>query len=425
MSQPDKPTTAPSFKWQPPPRPDWVQRVNEEGDCMDISGVVPLDEQSLLDAAMRATGLSDFGADDWREPFQVLIKSFEEDADLNLMGRLRARSELLLMLTGRLQIEDTYKHHPEIDDERITQPIFVIGQGRSGTSFLINTLAANPENGALLQWEGMYPCPPPDKATYRSEPRIRQAHQRIEQFNRVTPSMATIHEFAGHLPMESHSVMCFNFMGTAWFDAFGQVASYDAYMAKQDIRPAIEYHQRVLKLLQWKNPRKHWVLKDVTLLDHLDTVLKVHPDALFVWTHRDPVRALASTISTVGTLHWAGTDHLFKRGSYEYVTNPELSAARFQIAIDKFESGVVPPQQIYHLLYKDLVGDTIATLAKMYQHFGVALSPEGRAGMEQYLRDNPRTARPAHKFGITHEEAALARKAYRRYEEYFGVPNEG
>src|SRR4051812_2654451 len=92
-------------QWQPPPRPEWMVRIIEEGYCMDISGVVPLDERSLLDTAMRNTGLSDFGSDDWREPFQVLVKSMEEDAELHLMGRLMARQELLQLLEARLRIE--------------------------------------------------------------------------------------------------------------------------------------------------------------------------------------------------------------------------------------------------------------------------------------------------------------------------------
>ena len=59
--------------WQPPPRPDWVASINAEGNCMDIRSVVPLDENSLLNTAMKNTGLSDFGDDSWREPFQVFV----------------------------------------------------------------------------------------------------------------------------------------------------------------------------------------------------------------------------------------------------------------------------------------------------------------------------------------------------------------
>ena len=48
--------------------------------------------------------------------------------------------------------------------------------------------------------------------------------------------------------------------------------------------------------------------------------------------------------------------------------------ARFNAAINKFEAGAVPARQIYHLLYKDLVGDTMGTLEAMYRHFGIDLS---------------------------------------------------
>ena len=69
--------------WQPRPRPEWLQRVNEEGAHLDGRGIVPLDEDSLLRAAIDNTGLDDFGDDQWREPFRILLRSLEEEADLN------------------------------------------------------------------------------------------------------------------------------------------------------------------------------------------------------------------------------------------------------------------------------------------------------------------------------------------------------
>ena len=401
-----------------------MQRVNHEGDCIDIRGVMPLDEQSLLESAMRATGLSDFGADDWREPFRVYIKALEEEAELHLIGRIRARCEILLLLEARLQIEDTYKRHPEIADEQIVQPIIVVGQGRSGTSFLVNVLAANPNNGALTQWEAMYPCPPPEKATYMNDPRIEKADKLIKHWVRVTPAMETMHEWAGHLPQECCEIMAINFMSD-WLGMFGQAGSYDAYLMKQDITVALRYHKRVLKLLQWKNPRRHWVLKSVKNLDSLEPLLKVYPDACFVWPHRDPVRALASMVSLVGTIQWCSSDHPFNAGSFEFVTDPQYSAQRINGVIDQLEAGVVPPRQMFHLLYKDLVGDTMSMLEAMYRHCGIPLSEEGRRGMAKYLADNPRSTRPPHKFGIGSDEAvARARQAYQRYQEYFRIPEE-
>src|SRR5262249_17959873 len=150
---------------------------------------------------------------------------------------------------ARLEIEETYKQHPEIEDEEIRQPIVIVGQGRSGTTLLQNLLNADPDNGAPLHWEMVFPCPPPDAATYETDPRMERAHALIDQWNRVTPTFATMHEFAGGIPMEDCVTMAMNFMAITWMDCFGQVPSYDAYMVQQDIRPALRWLERVLKLL--------------------------------------------------------------------------------------------------------------------------------------------------------------------------------
>lgn len=412
-------------QWQPPARPDWVQRINEEGACMDISGVVPLDEDSLIAAATRAAGLTDFGDDDWREPFAVMVRAMEEEADLNLIGRLRTRSEILQLLTARLQIEEEYKRHPEIEEEQIREPLFIIGQVRSGTSLLINVLGANPDNGVAKTWEVIFPSPPPEAATYLSDPRIERGHQLIDQWNRVTPTLLSMHEFAGDLPLECCQILGLSFRSSTWFDALGQVPSFQVYLAEQDLRPALLYHRRLLRLLQWRNPRRHWVLKDPMHLDRMAAILEVYPDARFIWPHRDPVRAMASTISLLGTVQWGRSDRPFQNGAFEYISDPEFSARRFEAAIDQIESGTVPRERVYHLSYSELVGDTMQALENMYLYFDMTLSLEGRAAMERYLADHPRSARPVH--SIDAGSADLddrERRAFKRYQQHFGIPNE-
>ena len=409
----------------PPAHPDWVRRVNAEGDCMDIRSVVPLDENSLLAAAIRSTGLAGFGSDEWREPFSVFVKAVDEEGQLNLLGRLRTRSDILQLLEARLRIEAAYRQHPEIDDEQIVQPIVVVGQGRSGTSFLINVLAANPDNGALLQWEIMFPCPPPEAATYRSDPRIEQAHQLIDQWYRVTPAMAKVHEFAATLPQEDVHLMSLSFMAPQWLGLYGQAPSYHAWMATQDITPALHYHQRVLKLLQWKNPRQRWVLKNIAFLDQMGLLLKIYPDACFVWPHRDPVRATASMGSSIAIAMSDRSDHPLTGPDFEFVTDPQHVAQRLNAVIDQLDAGVVPAQQMFHLQYQDLISHPLQQIDDMYRHFGIALSDRGRGAMAQYLADHPRDARPAHSFSLGSKlVVARAREVFRRYQDYFGVADE-
>jgi Sulfotransferase family len=411
--------------WTPPPRPEWVQRLNDEGTTMNLSGVVPLDEDSLIRSATEATGLSDFGSDDWREPFRVLIKSLEEESNLNLMGRLWARDELLLLLQARLQVEDTYKRHPEIDEEEIVQPIIILGQGRSGTSFTQNMLTEIPENKSLLTWESMFPCPPPEETTYETDPRINRADEIAKRFIRVTPTKAAMHEYGALMPQECCEVMSMSFRAPAWLGLLGQVPSYFEYMAKNDFSPALKYHKRVLKLLQWKNPRERWILKDNFQLDRLGETLKTYPDACFIWAHRDPLKAFASVISLIGTTQWGRTDTPLVVGGYEFVIDMDIAAQRLNNVIDQLEAGVVPPNQIYHSLYHELIKNPIGTIDKIYAHFGIELSDPSRQAVVEYLEANPRTSRPTHKMNLgTDEDIAIGRKAFQRYQDYFNIPSE-
>ena len=105
--------------------------------------------------------------------------------------------------------------------------------------------------------------------------------------------------------------------------------------------------------------------------------------------------------------------------------DPIHSAARLDGVIDSLERGMVPEQQMFHLLYNDLVSTPMDVLESMYRHFGIELSTTERAAMQQYIDDNPRSARPAHKLSEAPDAAVQrARDAYRHYQEYFAVPNE-
>ena len=120
--------------WRPPERPDWLKAFLDETSAWDADAVAPLQADELIATAKRRTGLDDFGPDDWREPFEILVCAVEKEAELHLFGRLWTRQELILFLETRLRIEAEYKAHPEIEDEVIDRPVFVTGMPRAGTA---------------------------------------------------------------------------------------------------------------------------------------------------------------------------------------------------------------------------------------------------------------------------------------------------
>ena len=419
--------------WTPQPRPEWVQRINEEGGYMDATGVVPLDADSLIAAAMRNTGLTDFGSDDWRDPFKVLVKAFDEESELHLIGRLWARSEVLMFLEGRLRIEDTYKRHPEIEDEEIVKPLLLMGQGRSGTTGMHHLLSADPELRAPATWGIMLPYPPPEKATFHSDPRIRKAHDRITIWNRVTPEIVSMHDFAGELATETIQIHALAFQSPGWFNLLGQVPSYNEYMAKIGTRGAYEYERRVCKYLQWKNPGLRWVHKTIYPDVMLD-VLKYFPDTQFVWVHRDPIKSLASLVNVTGTVFWAHSDRTYtdritegQAGDLESLASAQALAGRMNTIIDWLDKGLVPKQQICNVLYKDYVADPLDTVKWIYERFSIDVPETSFVALQAHIDKVARQRATKLPFTYeigTPEQVAKEREIYRRYQTYFSIPSE-
>ena len=133
------------------------------------------DADELEEGARAATGLEDFGSPYYREGLERIVDALNTEADLNDIGRVIQHATISNALIQRLKIEDTYAQHPEIDDEVIGGPVFVIGLPRTGTTALSQLVAADPQFRSLRMWESQAPTPPPEAATQHSDPRIGQA----------------------------------------------------------------------------------------------------------------------------------------------------------------------------------------------------------------------------------------------------------
>lgn len=408
--------------WTPPPHPEWLSTMNREGSCFNLPAVVPLDEDSLLAQARRATGLEDFGDELWREPFGVLVKALEEEAQLTLMGRLMARNDIILWLSTRLRVTDTLRRHPEILDEEVIAPMVIVGLPRSGTSILFELLARDPEVGVPLMWEALQPCPPPEAATYHSDPRIEQAHQLFTQWSRVAPEFASMHEMCGDIPAECGLLMAGTFISDH-NASLHQTPSYSAWCAGADFLPVYRYHKTILQILQWKNPRQRWLLKAPEHQVHLDTLLQVYPDARIVQTHRDPIKCMASTTSLMGTLYYMRSDQPFNAKMFENMILGEATAQRLEHVIAQREAGIVPAENIVDSSYQDLMDDPLACIETVYRHFGMGLSEAARAGMLQYLEAKPKGKFGSHSYRVD-EVRARDRPLFRRYQQLYAVPDE-
>ena len=414
----------PTADWIPPARPEWLARVNEEGRGMDIASLVPLKPTELIETAKSNTGLSNFGEDEWRQGFEMLVKAINDEAELNLFGRLMTRSDLLIWLQERLEIEEAFRRHPEIDDEIVDAPVFITGQARSGTSILFELLSADKQFGAPANWEIMFPCPPPERATYGSERRIAKAHHLLTQWHRVAPTFLTMHELGATIPNECKVAMNCTFMSDNLLGLF-QIPSYYAWLSTADLSIPYRYYRRMLKLLQWRNPRCHWLLKSPTHTESLPVLFKVFPDARVVYTHRDPVKARASATNLLGTLYWMRSDKPFDAASFERILTPEAYAFTLNRVIDQIEAGEIPRAQIHDFQFADLMRSPLDTVTALYRRMRMDFPEQVKKVVTGYLEHKPQGKFGQNPYSIGNQEQITAeRLLFARYQKFHGVPNE-
>src|SRR6476620_3732623 len=129
-------------------------------------------EGIVAEASRRTGGLDDLGDGPFLEPLALFLESLEREARLNDIGRLIASERALGHTVNRLGYVNDRKQFPAIADEKIVAPVFIIGFPRTGTTILHDILAQDPDSRAPMTWETMFPSPPPEAATFDTDPRI-------------------------------------------------------------------------------------------------------------------------------------------------------------------------------------------------------------------------------------------------------------
>ncbi len=252
----------------------------------------------LIETAKRRCGIDDLGGGEFFEPLSRLLESCQREAHLNVIGKLALRADVVRTLCNRLSIERDRQLLPEIVNQQIRQPVFIVGLPRSGTTLLHMLLAADPDHRAPLCWEVMSPSPP---AGNHEQERIQRADKSLRSLRRLAPTFEHVHATGAELPQECVSLMSPSFLSDQ-FDTMYNVPSYRAWFFQQDLRPAYEFHRRFLQHLQQRKKARRWVLKAPAHLFALPTLLSIYPDARLVQTHREPIEAIASVSSLITIL---------------------------------------------------------------------------------------------------------------------------
>lgn len=378
--------------------------------------------EDLRAAAVKQTGLDDFGEDTIREPLEVLTNSAENDANLTGFGRIVFRQLVISSLVERLRVLDWAKQHPEVRDEKIEKPWIILGLPRTGTTLLSFLLGFDPMVRPLVQWEASHPVPPPDLASHLEDPRIAEVAKQFGQLEDLNPPLRAMHPFGATLATECVTLFQFDLRALS-FETQGLLSGYGDWLAKTDMRSTYAIHKLSLQILQSRLPTESWALKTPNHLWCLDEVRAFYPDARLIWTHRDPTKVVTSVASLNTSMHKANCRDVdpVKVGS---AWNDKLYRGISRgMEFDDKQGGA---RWCSHLLYRELMDDPIAAVRRIYAEFDTELHPLHVRRMETWMNMRGQSAFGRHgydpkDFGLDNESI---RARYADYISRYDIPSE-
>lgn len=359
-----------------------------------LMSVQSFDAQQLIKRAQKEVNLTDFGDLVFEKRLELLGNSINKEAQLHAFGSFMNKERLLGLLKNRLRAVEYLKQHPKIEQETIQPPIIIAGLQRTGTTFLQRLLHADSDNRALLSWEALNPIPLNGKGEEKR--RIKQAKLSQRALKYISPIFFSIHPVEYDSPEEEILLNDMTLL-SAVPEALMNVAEYSKWVEQQDHSIAYDWMEKMLKVLQYNNTPKTWILKTPQHLEYMDVIAEKFPKATIIHTHRNPKECIPSFCSMIYhsrkmfspavnpvdvANHWVNKNvYMLKQTIQARQNNPHL--------------------KVIDVYYTDLVKDPIRTVQKIYAAIGRPWNERVATEIKQATKRNKKD-----KYGKHHYDKA-------------------
>ena len=312
---------------------------------------------------------------------------------------------------------------PGFKRQKLDKPLFIIGNYRSGSTFLERVIARDTHNFASATIWDLYISPSVSLTKFFSL--LRSIDRMIG--NPLTRLMKTIdHKTLGRVRI--HPISFFkpeedeNFLMHIWSSAFLSVLfpffeDYEKYyyfderVSDREKKNVMRFYRRsVQRHLFARRTIPHYLSKNPSFSPKITSILEEIPEARVVYLVRNPMDMLLSSISWLGFAWHVFGDPLVKYPFIEEII--QFSKYWYEHPLGVLSQA--DPARYLIVKYDDLVVDPEKTVREIYKKFGYELSRDFDKMLAEETEKSRRFRSP-HAYSI--EEIGLSRE---RVLEEFG-----
>jgi hypothetical protein len=378
---------------------------------------VALDTDRMIEEAILSAGSDDLSyTADFAARLGAYVAAVEADTGLTQLARGTLRSRIVRLLRNRISLADLIRRYPEIEAIEIEKPIIVVGMPRTGTTHLVNLLAADRRRRALPYWESQEPIPARGRGpdVFGIDPRYARARAEHDATMANVPLVAAMHDQFPEAIEEEVEILDLDFASYI-LEWLARVPSWrDTYLTL-DQTQHYAYMKRVLQALTFFRGPQTWVLKSPQHSEQLPALVATFPDATVAFTHRDPVAVIQSTITMM-----AYADRLRRRSiDPEWLIDYWTDRIHRLLSAGVRDRELVPAERSIDVSFHQLNGNEIAVVESLYDRAGVELTPGVRKSFERYLGSNPRGKHGSIRYDLQRHFGVTPEEVRSRFDFYF------
>lgn len=319
---------------------------------------------------------------------------------------------------------------PAHKNQPIEKPLFLLGNFRSGSSFLHRVLAKDKSNFTTLRTWDIFMTP---SITQKKVARlVKQIDARFggpllrsfKRFDRWSLGTVRIHPISFFSPEEDESLLLFNFSTLfvsflfPFLDEMPPYAFFDDAIPEKERRKIMGFYRScVQRHLYDQGGSLHFLSKNPSFSAKIVTLTEFFPDARIIYLVRNPVDMLPSTISWLSFV-WHVVGRPLERYPYrDWIL--QFTQYWYRHPLQYLEQR--PSRQNLILRYEDLFNDPADAIMRFYRQFGYQISPSANQVFANAVEQN-HTYQSDHEYAL--EEMGFTRdqvlKIYLDIFERFG-----
>ena len=320
---------------------------------------------------------------------------------------------------GGLGLDELF--YPAYRKQEVREPIFIIGNPRSGTTFLHRLMTRDKRTFACMHtWEIFF-------APSIVSRRVVKALSALDGWlgNPFEKTMAglegrwqdrnVMHVQAMRAPDEDEALLLHSFGSvliwsfTSMLDDARAFTFYDQRVPHAERMAQTAFYKRCLQRYLHSDGRhpegaqRHYLSKNPAFTSRIDTLLEQFPDARFVYIARNPLDMIPS-MTSITRFVWTLVGDPVEYGSlHDYVI--ELAKHGYHYPLERLQG--LDPGRYVVVRFDDLTGNARQTVEGIYRQFGLELSP-GYARILDEATERARHHRSRHHYSL--EALGLSRE---------------